>query len=389
LDNPVQQSAVRRRPLKVLQVLSGRVRSGIESQVLNISRGLRAQGVEIVLAPLTWGSFADEARAEGFDVRSPRKRFVGDPRTFWRLARLARDERVDVIHTHGEAASFYGRIAALLAGGRPVVTTVHSFTPKILQDFCKSRVLRWLILKQDKWLARWTHRLILVTPELDPALREAGFPPEKLVTISNIVDLDKCTLDAAHAAPVRQQFGLPADALVFGFVGRLAPVKDPLLFVEFAQRLTAEYPLAYFLVIGDGRMRSEVEEAVQARSLRSRVHFVGWQTDVRPWLASLDVLVVTSKTETVGTTACEAMVLGKPVISNNVGGMGDVVRPGETGFLANNLDELVEAGAACLRDRTLVATLGEGARRFIVKFVSEQDAIGKLVSVYESAIAAG
>lgn len=375
------------RPLKVMQVLSTRVRSGVESHVMMISRGLRSRGVEVVLAPMTPSPFIDEARAEGFTVRSPRKQFFGDPRTFLRLARAAREEGVDLVHTHGEIASFYGRIAARLAGVRPIVTTVHSFTPQVLKDWCKSAPLRWFILTQDKWLARMVHKLILVTSELDEPMRAEGFAAEKLVVIPNLIDPQKCCADAREAIPVRTQFGIPETAIVFGFVGRLVPVKDPLLFVEFAQRLTARHADAHFLIVGDGPLRAEVEHAIASRGLQGRVHLAGWQTAVPRWLAAMDVLVVSSKSEGLCTSACEAMVLEKPVISNAVGGMGEIVRPGETGFLATNLDELVQAGAE-LCDQTTARELGQSARRFMLQFVAEQDVIGKLLAVYDAAVAA-
>ena len=245
-----------------------------------------------------------------------------------KLVRIFRDLRPDLVHTHLAKAGALGRVAARLAG---VPACVHTFHGHVLEGYFHpvvAQIFRWI----EQRLARRTDRIVAISPRLREDILAMGIGrPERMEVISLGLDLER--FRTTPSARLREALGLPRGSPLLGIVGRLVPIKDhPTLFQAMAL-LEANDAAPHLVVVGDGERREELQRLASSLHLASRIHFLGWRNDLEAILGELDVVICCSRNEGTPLALIEAMAAGVPVLSTDVGGVGDVVVHGETGWL--------------------------------------------------------
>lgn len=256
-----------------------------------------------------------------------------DARTLLRLIRELRRLRPDVVQTHTAKAGMLGRLAALVVGIPNIIHTFHGHT---LQGYF-SRPVVLLFIGIERTLARRTQHLITVGSRVrDELIAEGIGRPDQYVVIAPGAP-DPSRPDAREA---RRLFGLPTDAPVVTFVGRLTKVKRPDRFLAVAECVTATHPDAVFVIVGDGELRAELETT----SRSSDVRFLGWQANIPAVYSAADIIMVTSDNEGMPLVLVEASIAGRPCVTTDVGSAGEVVVHGETGLVVPADIELL-AGA--------------------------------------------
>jgi glycosyltransferase involved in cell wall biosynthesis len=185
---------------------------------------------------------------------------------------------------------------------------------------------------------------------------DIGFPPERVRTIHNGVELARFT-GRPSRADARAALGLPSDAPVVGTLGRLVAVKDHATLLDAAARLSREGLNPFVIIAGDGPLRRDTEERAVALGIAPRIRLLGHRKDVETVLAALDVFVLSSRSEGLNNTILEAMAAGLPVVATRVGGADEMVIDGVTGLLVSPGSD--EALAAALR--RLLANAGQAA----------------------------
>jgi glycosyltransferase involved in cell wall biosynthesis len=198
-------------------------------------------------------------------------------------------------------------------------------------------------------------------------------PPVKIVTVPLGLDL----------APFAAQSRGGAKPAV-GIVGRLVPIKNHALFLRLARRLIAEGFDGDFVIVGDGELRAALER--EAADLDGRLTFTGWRRDLPQVYAGLSVVVNTSLNEGTPVALIEAMAAGTPVVATAVGGVPDLIRHGETGWLASNGDvaALAEGVKSALRDD---GTVAHRAQIEVLRGFSTERLIADVERLYETLIA--
>jgi glycosyltransferase involved in cell wall biosynthesis len=282
---------------------------------------------------------------------------IRDLATLFKLWRLMRRFRPDVVHTHTAKAGFVGRIAAWLAR---VPVRVHTFHGHVFHGYfspARTRLFLWL----ERFTARLSDRLITISPGLRDELVEKYHiaPASAFEVVPLGLELVPYAETPRHQGDFRVDYGIPPDALLIGIVGRLVPIKNHTLFLQMAQRVRRAIPNAQFVIIGDGECRAEIEAQVAALNLRDAITLTGWLHDLRPAYSDMDVLVVSSDNEGTPVSIIEALAAGVAVVSTAVGGVPDLLRGGEFGHLVppNDPDALAEAVTDAVR-----ATLTGGSR---------------------------
>ncbi|MCF7855718.1 MAG: glycosyltransferase, partial [Candidatus Pacebacteria bacterium] len=185
---------------------------------------------------------------------------------------------------------------------------------------------------------------------------------------------------------LRRELSLESDAPVVGFVGRLCTQKDPLSSVLAARKCADTHPGTQFIVAGDGPLRRDVEEAVDCLGLRKQCHVLGHRTDMDRILGLIDVLVQPSLWEGLPYVVLDAMARGKAVVASEVGGLGDVIKPGNNGMLVpvRDPDAVAETIGRLLGDTELRASLGRHARATVAGSYRLQDILAALRHLYGS-----
>jgi sugar transferase (PEP-CTERM/EpsH1 system associated) len=218
------------------------------------------------------------------------------------------------------------------------------------------------------------HRYVALSRDLERYLVDrVGIPEMRVTRISNGVDIHRFyPLERRGAVPAGpfNQDGL----FVFGSVGRMAEVKDPLLlaraFVALRQRETSA-SRARLVMVGDGPLRAVVREEIVKAGLEADVWMPGSRDDVPALLRGLDCFVLPSLAEGISNTILEAMATGLPVIATSVGGNGELVQDGVTGRLvpAANVEALVAAMKSMICDPAAARSSGVAGRaRAVAQF---------------------
>ncbi|MGX9944829.1 glycosyltransferase [Bradyrhizobium denitrificans] len=193
-------------------------------------------------------------------------------------------------------------------------------------------------------------------------LLDAGESRDRVMQISSGIDLQEY-LPRPRDASVTRLLNATSEELIVGFSGRWSDEKDPLAFVEIARK-SSQLPI-HFVMTGAGALRSRIENAVTTANLGDRFHLIGDVDDVRPWIASYDVLVLPSRLDGRPVVVLEALALGVPVIASAVGGLPELVHDGLNGFLCQPrmIGDFADRIAKLALDRELLKRMKEAARR--------------------------
>ncbi|MCB9453928.1 MAG: glycosyltransferase family 4 protein [Anaerolineaceae bacterium] len=249
----------------------------------------------------------------------------------WRLYRLMREFRPDVVHTHTAKSGFLGRLAAKLAG---VPVIIHTFHGHNFQGYFTPG-LAWVFVGMERLAARWSDTIITLTETLRRELAETYHIARRAqITVLPLgLDLSPFINVPRHCCGFRQTWGIPADTPLVGIVGRLATVKNHGLFLEAAALIHQQRPDVRFVIVGDGLTRPEVEAQIERLSLGGVVTLTGWQRDIPPVYSDLNVLAVSSLNEGTPAPVIEALAARCPVVATAVGGLPDMLDQGALGTL--------------------------------------------------------
>ena len=344
---------------------------GMQNHTAALTRCLDARGLEQTVltsrlaAPTgstRWGNYAVVRRT---GLRTARLRQL------WALGALPHvlssrvGRRVDLVHAHqGEdiATLALGLLAATVHRC-PLVVTLHcSVRHTFTGGSPKARFLRLVGGAVERAAVRRAAAVIVLVPRTAELLREDGVAEEKVHVLPSGFE------PALFERPTADIFpGVPRPRV--GYVGRLAEQKRPDLLVEAFGDVTAT---ASLVVVGDGPLRQRVEAAVRRSPARDRITLHGFvpHDEVPAVLRSLDLLVLPSVYEEMGSVLTEAMASGLPVVASDVGGIPNVVTDGETGILVppGDVVALTKALDDVLGDAALSLRLGEEGRRQSVRY---------------------
>lgn len=328
----------RNRP-KVMHIVTRLDWRGSAEVVLQLGERLWEEGFEpLIVAGRTLHAQEDLAayqRRTGTRIRLVRslRRDVSlfhDLAALGSLYSLIRNEEPDIIHSHTSKAGILGRMAAKLAGCPAVIHQPHGH---IFYGYFGGATTR-AFLYAERLMGRISDRIITLTERSrqEHVTYRVG-PPDKLVPIYCGIELSRFAQPSRSRLAVRRELGLPAEARVVGWVGRLVPIKGCGGFLEACAEARRSLPDVRYLVVGDGELRDPLTRQTAALGLSDVVTFTGDRSDVPDLMGALDLLVLSSHNEGLGRVLVEAMASGVPVLATSVGGVPEVVLDGETGCL--------------------------------------------------------
>ncbi|MFG0335426.1 MAG: glycosyltransferase [Maioricimonas sp. JB049] len=346
---------------------------GLERCIARLANHLDRERFEpMVICLRKSGSAADWIERDDVPILELNQRDGNDPLALRRLARLLREQRVDVVHSHNWGTLVETAIARRWAGVPVHVHTEHGQGLHADQKGLKKK-LRTAV---ERWAFNRASQIVICAESVrTPIHQRNGFPADRMLFVPNGVEDPAEVPVTAAPAQLRQQLGIPADAIVVGSLGRLAEVKDFATAIESIAVLRGRGNNVHLVLVGDGPEEQNLRSLSEQLGIAAYVHFPGRQSQVADWLRMFDVYVNSSRSEAMSMGILEAMAAGRPIVATDVGDnrlLVDGAAPcGEIARFAS-----AEGLAAALTDACpQIKTLSDNARR---RYASEYS-IGLMV----------
>ena len=359
-----------------LHIDTARTWRGGQNQVLLTVNGLRAIGHRAALVAHPDGELRKRA-SEGMELIPIAPRSEMDLSAAWRLARVIKRLRPDVIHAHDPHGVAMASLALSLGTGASPGVPEPPLVVARRVDFH---------LKGNSF-SRWKHRqvdcFIAASNAIRAMLLADGVPEGKVVTVHEGIDVEHVL--AAPPVNVHETFFLPHHAPVVGNVGALVPHKGQRHLIEAAHLVVQQLPDVRFVILGEGELREHLEKLVREYHLEKHVLLPGFRLDVLGCIKGFDLFVMSSVTEGLGTSLLDAMACSKAIVATKAGGIPEVVDEEVTGLLVEPRDHQAMA-AAIVRlisdDASRQRMAAAGFERVSARFTVER-MVAETVNVYQ------
>jgi len=369
--------------MRIVFIITGLSTGGAEMMLLKLLERLDRQRFELhVISLTTLGEIAPRIAALGIPVDVVgMKPGLSSVLKFFRLVKVLKSLRPDIVHTWMYHADFMGGLAARFSGVPAIAWCIRNSN----LDKDRTKLSTRTIVGLCAQLSRWIPSQIVSCSEGARRVHVAhGYAEEKMLVVPNGFDLTRFKPDDHARRVVRAELGLDLDAPLVGLIGRLDPQKNHAGFFEAAGLLHRQMPEAHFVLAGMGIdwNNTALRQAIDKAGISSRTHLLGLRNDMPVLMAALDVLASSSSYgEAFSNVVGEAMACGVPCVVTDVGDSayivgdtGRVVASGDTEGLAHALVDILQLPAV---ERL---ALGEAARMRVETHFE----IGHITRQYES-----
>jgi len=284
---------------------------------------------------------------------------LGDLGVLQHLVKVIEAHEISVIHAHEFYMSMIGTLVSR-ATGIPLVVTLHgkSYYPDKLRRRAACRMM-----------AAGAAAVVTVSEELSRFFCQVtGTAIGRVRVIYNGIDLRGGSAAPRRNIPLLESAAIPQDAKIVGAVGNLYPVKGHLDLIRATRTILTHVPTTHVVILGRGALHETLISEAEALGIRDRIHLLGYRDDVKDWLGAMDVFTMPSLSEGLPLSLLEAMAAGVPPVVTKVGGMPEVVRDGENGFIVppGNVAALASRISFLLENAQLAAKMGVAARNGIL-----------------------
>lgn len=369
--------------LKVLQLIETGGPGGAEKVLLDLSTELIKKDIDIQVATLREGYLTEE-----LDKRNIKRHLLRsgngklDITLIKSIMEIVKAENIFIIHSHLLDSNFYSCLAGFFAKV-PVICSEHGD----IHHTTKKSFLRTK-LKVMSLLAKKVLPVSLYTYD---ALLLSGVNPRKMEILSNPIDLSPTDLvtHARDRIDIREELETSNDAFIWAHVANIRPVKDQLTlirgFLDSTEIISIDQ---YLVIVGDGEGRSQLEQEVNKHEHGHRVKFLGHRSDVPRILNASDGFILSSLSEAMPMSILEAIKAKLLIVSSYVGGVPEIIREGESGFLfePGSKDDLAEKIVLALTVGTLKTEMVNSAYERLKSLADTQVVIDRLVELYYNSI---
>lgn len=324
------------------------------------------------------GFFADKLVNEGIDVKILHIYTSRNPLSIYKLYKLLKSHKFDIIHTHAYSAGTIGRISAFLAG----IPVIISHNQNVYDYYNRYyHFVEWL-------LSLITDGIICVSDEVKRFTNETqGIDSKRLLTIYNGID-SVYPVSEKRTSGLRKELDIPADHSVMGTIAQFSKKKGLAYLIKSASILLEHRKDVNFLLVGEGSIMEELKKLCVNLKVEKNVIFAGERSDIPEILSLIDIFVLPSIREGLPLAVLEAMDCGKPIIATNVGGVPEIVKNGINGILVQPKDPeaLYSAMKELLDDRGKMEKMGYEGKKICGKNFSSKAMVDRVEELYDKLV---
>ena len=355
----------------------------VEMKILHITYDMRIGGTEMVIKNLIeantddsidmsifciespLGPWGEQLKQSGIHVKEKSRQPGFDVKLIKAIRSHIKENQIDILHCHQYTPWVYGTIAAAFTNAKVIFTEHGRFYPDSSN---------WKRKFVNPILCKLTSVITAISQATKEALVTYEFiPKDRIEVVYN--GISPLVPNQAATARLEAQLSLPKNALVFGTVARLDPIKNQKMLIKAFGNIQEALPNAYLLIVGDGELMNDLKALVEQLNLNTKVIFTGYKSNPTNFLAIMDVFLLPSLSEGTSITLLEAMSIGKPCIVTNAGGNPEIVEHMKTGLVVanDNEQELTEAMLSISQSSNLYVKLSDNAKpRFDTHFHASQ-----------------
>jgi glycosyltransferase involved in cell wall biosynthesis len=363
--------------MKILHISSPKTWRGGEQQLLYLAEELRALGFQqLIMCPFK-SAVHQYCLKKHINHVTYFKRFSANPMVGFRVAQACKREKIDMIHVHDSHAHNFAVLSAVLT--------------KMDLPIIVSRRVDFPVKDSGLSAYKYNHpqvaKIICVSNAIKEVMEPSITDKAKLAVVHSGVDLEKFSAYKAEGR-LRKEYDIPDDYLIIGNVAALASHKDYPTFIRTVKRLIESGLKAKFFAIGDGPLRKETIEAIDEAGMKEYIYLTGFRDDIVQVLPELDIFLITSETEGLGTSILDALCAKVPVVATKAGGIIEIIEHEVNGLVAEVADDKSLADHVLfLSQNTKVRDTFVKAGLEKIKQFSKVETARKTIEVYSSALA--
>jgi len=366
--------------INILHIYQNSKIGGVQQQILNLLKAYNREVFNPIFCCLgPKEEIGKEIEETGIDFislnRSRYNRF--SPRIVIDLHRLMKKKRIHIVRTHRYRSNLYGRLAAFLTGVPAMIASVHD---NYRTDKRPERRI------MNSILSKITDKIVAVSEDIKKdIMRYDKIDPSKIVVIPNGIDLERFNPED-NFADIRREFSLEVSDTVIGFVGRIVPAKGLEYLIHAFSYIKEEFKNSKLLIVGGGSLVEELKERAKKNKIFDSTIFTGKRRDIPEILSCIDIFVMPSIAEGLPNALLEAMAMGKPLVTAEVGGIPEVIQNGSNGLLVppRDIEALATAIKKLITNVRLAAQMGHAARDLVLDKFSMRAITQKWQTLYLS-----
>jgi len=317
---------------------------------------------------------------------------LNDRIAYKKIKQIIREYKPDIVHTHASKAGAIGRLAAKNCNVPIIVHTFHghvfhSYFGSLKTNFYKS-IERYLAKKSTKIIA------ISKRQQQEICLEHSIVELQKSIVIPLGFDLSRFRENQTiKRQDFRSKYGLAADEIAIGIIGRLVPIKNHSMFLSaFKKSLTNIDKNIRAVIIGDGELSDQIKNEATSLGLKignnkdADITFTSWIRDIDVAYAGLDIVCLTSMNEGTPVSLIEAQAAGKPIISTEVGGIEDVVMENKSALLTdtNDIDKFADHLSCLIEDKEKRENFGTSGWNYVERKYHYLTLVENMKNLYDS-----
>lgn len=367
--------------MKILHLISGGDTGGAKTHVLSLLSELQKK-IDVKIICFMKEDFYYEAKERGINIEVFEQKKRYDLSVVKRLLSEIKKGKYDIVHCHGARANFMAFLLKLFYK-IPSVTTVHS---DYKLDFQDNRYKDLVYTKINTLALKFIDYYIGVSDSFRNMLIDRGFDSDKIFTVYNGIEMNLMK-ELTNPVEFFKRYNITSDkdTILIGTLARLHPVKGVDVLIRGAKKVLDQRQNVKFLIGGDGTEAPILKELAKELGIEKNVYFLGFVNEPSSFFNAIDVNTVTSHSESFPYVIMEGGAFRKTIVASNVGGIGDIVIEGKTGFLFEDGDheKLAAQLIKLIDDADLRRKLGENLYNSVKKNYSAESMANKHISIYK------
>jgi glycosyltransferase involved in cell wall biosynthesis len=370
-SNKDETSSVKKR-IRVLHLSSENDWRGGEQQIAYLVSDLNKMGIENIIGCAKHSKFEKLCKTSGWEYFSAKFSSYLNIDTAIMVAKTCRKYKIDILHLHTSKSHTVGVLSTLFGHEAKLI-----LTRRVDNQVGRNIMSRW------KYNHPRIKRIITVSDKIREVVNPVLKNPSKSITIHSGIDISKFYQNKRNDV-LRKQLNIPPDFILVGNTSAIAKHKDYFTFIKTCDWLINKGFKSKFIIIGEGPEEENIRHYITEKKMDQHIFMIGFRNDIPAILPELDIFLMTSITEGLGTSILDAFAARVPVVATRAGGIPEMVKDGTTGLLADPGDytKLGENIMKLSKDPELRKKLTDNAYQLLLNDFTKEIMAKKVLNQY-------